>query len=692
MAPPPDLAATMTRITGFVQQVPEDGVPASQRTEVYLGYDERSFYAVFLCFDEEPDRVRAHLGRRERVFGDETIEIQLDTFHDRRRAFSFLTNPFGVQWDAIWTEGRGFDASWDTVWTSRGRLTERGYVVLMAIPFKSLRFRPEDTERWGLVFVRDIPRNNEVSFWPRVSNRIEGRLNQAADLLGLSGISPGRNFQVNPYGAARSARVFDVDADATRSDSESDAGLDAKLVFADRFTLDLTANPDFSQVESDLPQVTVNQRFEVFFPETRPFFLENAPFFETPFTLLFTRRVADPGGGGRFTGRAGKWALGALLADDRRPGDDAVNGVLRASRDVGSQSNVGWFYSDREVGDRRNRVGAFDGRIKLDDHWVTRFQAVRTSLHEAGVRRADDAWQVELNRQGRHLTTHLHYLDVGPDVVTDLGFVNRVDYRNLHGNLDYDFRPEGKWLVRWGPSLSLLHLEDQAGVRLDASATAQIEFELRRQTDFGFFHTRGRERLRAQDLEVPGPADGLDFEVPRRGFFFNTRFFPSWTLSTDYTEGDAINFLPPPGENPGPAWVGSHGASATLRPGKRLRIDLRWLSTRLATERGGARIFTNRIARSRFDYQITPRLSLRFIFRYDSNRPRPERTRLARSRNLNADFLVTYLVHPGTALYAGYNSNHRTDEAIAATLSGADGRLLNDSAEAFVKLSYLYRF
>ena len=207
MKPAPDLEGGLKKIEGFIQRDPEDGKSASQTTHVYVGYDSQFFYCIFVAFDAEPDRIRAHLTRREQVFGDETVEVQLDTFHDERRAFSFLANPFGIQWDAIWTEGQGFDDSWDTVWQSNGKLTEEGYVVWMAIPFKSLRFKPRPEQTWGLVFVRDIPRNNEVSFWPRVSNRIEGRLNQAATLDGLEGISPGRNIWLIPYATAHRFRA-----------------------------------------------------------------------------------------------------------------------------------------------------------------------------------------------------------------------------------------------------------------------------------------------------------------------------------------------------------------------------------------------------------------------------------------------------------------------------------------------------
>ena len=203
MAPSPAFEGRIAHVDGgFVQRDPEDGAPASQHTDVYMAYDATHLVVVFVAFDDEPGKIRARLGGRENAFSDELVEIQLDTFLDRRRAYTFGCNPFGVQWDAIWEEGREFDSAFDTVWDSRGALTDRGFVVWMRIPFKSLRFPRTEQQMWGFLLVRDVKRNNESSFYPRMSKRVEGRIQQAGTLVGLEGISPGRNIQMIPYGTA----------------------------------------------------------------------------------------------------------------------------------------------------------------------------------------------------------------------------------------------------------------------------------------------------------------------------------------------------------------------------------------------------------------------------------------------------------------------------------------------------------
>ena len=183
-----------------------------------------------------------------------------------------------------------------------------------------------------------IVRKNEVVFWPHITRRVEGFVQQLATLKGLERISPGRNLQLIPYGFFGRSRFLDTTTPGRtvyRAQNEWRTGLDAKVILRDALTLDLTLNPDFSQVESDEPQVTVNQRFEVFFPEKRPFFIGNAGFFQTPENLFFSRRIADPDVGVRLTGKLGRWAIGGLATDDRDPGQsfqDSISPISRRAR------------------------------------------------------------------------------------------------------------------------------------------------------------------------------------------------------------------------------------------------------------------------------------------------------------------------------------------------------------------------
>ncbi|MFQ5817390.1 MAG: DUF5916 domain-containing protein [Terriglobia bacterium] len=698
------------KVAGFIQQAPSDGEPSTQRTEVYLSYDEKNLYVIFLCFDSEPGKVRARMVRRENLPGEDNVGVMLDTFHDQRRAYFFATNPYGVQLDSIWTEGQGFDDSFDTLWHSYGQLTSQGYVIWMAIPFKSLRFPSKSEQTWGILFQRWVVRDNEQTFWPRVSSRIEGQLNQAAMLRGLQNISPGRSIQLIPFGMFRSFRALDKrDPFAphfVRDRSDPDAGLDAKVVLKDSLVLDVALNPDFSQVESDEPQVTVNQRFEVFFPEKRPFFLENASFFETPINLLFTRRIADPQLGVRLTGKVGPYAIGAFLADDESPGktvlpDDplvgkrAYFGIARVSRDIFQQSTLGFIYTHREFEDSFNRVGGLDGRFKLSGNWVARFQGVASSTRFLDGRRlAGPAYDFQLARSGRQLSYNLEYNDRSPGFRTLPGFLVRSDIRRFGQTVNYRFRPEGKYLISWGPNFSLDRVWDHSGNRLDWTSRNYILWEFTGWTFFGLLYNAGRERLRPQDFPVL--PENRDFSHTGKGFFFSSSYIPQVTFQGNYVWGTSINFVPPFGQKPMRANKTSGFFGLTLQPLTPLRIDNTYVLSRLTDRATGTSIFNNHILRSKWNWQFNRELSLRVILQYNAVLANPELTALPTTKNFNADFLFTYLVNPWTALFIGYNGNAQNIELLP-TATGSQivhhrRRFTNDAKQFFIKFSYLLRF
>ncbi len=485
MAPATALARQMSRIQGFVQREPTDGAPASQRTEVYLGYDQERLYAVFLAFDSDPSQIRANLASRENISGDDTVELTIDTFNDQRAAYTFRVTPLGMQWDARWTEGfsnrAGFDTTWEAVWDSEGEVNDQGYMVRIAVPLRGLRFPETNEQQWRVQVGRQIPRVTEESFWPPYSITRDGRLNQAALLTGIRDVSPGNNTQIIPFTFARSVDSLNVDAPggpAFESETEYDIGVDAKFVFNDAWVLDLTINPDFSQVESDEPQVTVNERFEVQYPERRPFFVENADFFATDSILLFTRRIVDPEGGLRLTGRQGNWGFGTMLMNDEAPGlnradTDPLDGekaniaVFRAYRDLQGQDRIGMMFTDRELLDGFNRVLSMDGKFRLNQNWVTNIELIGTDTEPTlgGESITGVQQNVRIDRVARTYNTHIHYVGTDEDFRTQLGFQNRFfksDISGIHNRHDVNFFPENSILNSWSVGAMLVYQDDQA--------------------------------------------------------------------------------------------------------------------------------------------------------------------------------------------------------------------------------------
>jgi hypothetical protein len=722
-------------VTDFRQNSPGDGTPATESTTAHLSYDDKNLYAVFVCRDEV-GAVRAHMSKREASDQDDGVGVLLDTFRDFHRAYYFFSNPLGVQTDAIYTEGQGYDFSFDTLWDNAGRVLNDGYIVFFSIPFKSLRFSHAPEQTWGVALYRTILRKSEYDYWPYVTQRVQGLTQQFAPVSGLESVSPGRNIQFIPYGLLASNHFLNQPNPPSPATPpgfvdpfEHRAGLDAKFVAKDALTFDVTLNPDFSQVESDDPQVTVNQRFAVFFPEKRPFFIENAGFFMTPINLFFSRQIADPQFGSRMTGKVGNWTLGALVIDDRQPGlgissgpynTRAVDEVLRVTREFGKQSYVGGFFSSRDFADTSNRVASLDTRLKLSKNWVVDLQAAHSwtrqdlnsnnfpclwfpqSANGVGSQQGNALW-ADASYSGRHFTFSTNYDDFSPNFCTELGFVNRIDIRQNNAFGGYFWRPDKSKIVDFGPILSETVDWNHAGVLQDWQAAVGFQVDLTKQTTFSI------NRGEAYEL-----FDNIGFRKHSTSVLASAQPYNWITFSARYTQGIGENFFPAPGLLPFLASSRRVNFGFTLRPSSRFRFDETLIYYRLGTRDGwntppfspGQSVFNNYLNRAKLNYQFTKELSLRLILDYNATLANTSlldlQTNLgsfdggpiAPAKQFTTDLLLTYLLHPGTALYIGYNNGY-TDLALhgfpsSVSLQSAPNNSTNRLF--FVKLSYLLRF
>jgi hypothetical protein len=725
-------------VTDFRQNSPGDGTPATESTTAYLSYDSKNLYAVFVCRDEV-GAVRAHLSKREASDQDDGVGVLLDTFRDFHRAYYFYSNPLGVQTDAIYTEGQGYDFSFDTLWDNAGRVLNDGYIVFFSIPFKSLRFSHAPEQTWGVALYRVILRKSEYDYWPYVTQRVEGLTQQFAPVAGLENVSPGRNIQLIPYGLLASDHFLNQPSGgspAFMDKFEHRGGLDAKFVAKDSLTFDVTLNPDFSQVESDDPQVTINQRFAVFFPEKRPFFIENAGFFMTPINLFFSRQIADPQFGSRMTGKLGNWTLGALAIDDRQPGlaftsgpysTRAADAVLRVTREFGNQSYIGAFFSSRDFADTSNRVASIDARLKFSKNWVVDVQGVHSWTRQnkntqrfdclsfadfgngVGSQQGNALW-ADASYSGRHFTFSTNYNDFSPNFCTELGFVNRIDIRQNNAFAGYFWRPDNSKIVDFGPTASETVDWDHNGVLQDWQAALGFQVDLTKQTTFSV--------NRGEAYELFG---GIGFRRHSTSVLAATQPYKWISFSTRYTQGIQINFFPAPGLSPFLANARRVNFGLTLRPSARLRFDETLIYYRLGTRAGwttppfspGQSVFNNYLNRAKLNYQFTKELSLRLILDYNATIANTQLVDLQRSlgetdnpngpfaptKQFTTDVLFTYLLHPGTAVYVGYNNGytdltlHPGTPPLVPPFVKAQGAPDNSSNRLFfVKLSYLLRF
>jgi len=453
--------------SGFVQTTPNEGQAASERTEVRLGFSDDTLYVGVVCFDTDPEGIIVSETRRDASLAEsDSFSIVFDTYLDRQGGFVFGTNPAGLEFDGQVTgetqgglsAGNAFNRNWDGAWQVAARTHAEGWSAEFAIPFRTLRYaRGGEEATWGVNFQRNIRRRNETSFWaplPRQFNLYWVSL--AGDLTGIEPPKQ-RNLQFTPYVLAEARRAGEVDAS---NETDADAGFDLKYSLTPSLTLDATVNTDFAQVEADEQQINLD-RFNLFFPEKRPFFLENAGLFKVgvpqEVELFFSRRIGlGPAGqqipiegGLRLSGKVGSNNLGLLyMRAEETPGVAPRNdfAVARYSRDLPNRSAVGAIFVQREgsglgVGDDdSNETLGLDGRWGIGEYGqVSGFYA---ETDTPGIEDDDHAWRVAGRYDSESLITSVGFTEVGEGFNPEVGFLQRRGYRKADGFALYRIRPE----------------------------------------------------------------------------------------------------------------------------------------------------------------------------------------------------------------------------------------------------------
>ncbi len=538
----------------FVQYRPVDLVAPSKPTEAYIGYDSKFIYVAFHAFDE-PDKVRSTIAKRDAVFDDDWVGVWLDTFNDGRRAYELIFNPLGVQADAIFTEGINEDFSVDIVHESKGSLTTDGYIVEIAIPFKSLRYDAGKGKQWGLHFLRTIKRfNNEQSSWMPISKDNSSLLGQEGHITGLEGISNERTLELIPsltvsqsgervptltpgqiagLQAQRQAIPTDPGRFLNRP-LAADIGLTAKFGVTPNMTLDFAFNPDFAQVEADATVVTANQRFPIFFEEKRSFFLEGKEIFETQISAVHTRTIVDPDYAFKLTGKQGRNTYGIMLASDNAPGNlndqqrdfirderndpaerenlfkfldkNATIGVLRLKRDFGKENSIGFLGTTYNFVDKYNHVAGIDTRYRLNKTTTFQAQVLGSISHqpffypeegvEADRQEKGLAYAAYLNMSGRNWGYELGSVGRSNFFRADVGFNRRFNTNNPTAFFRYqsDDKPKQK-IIYWRVYNFTGSNFDWTGRHQRFVNESQLQLRLQKQTWVGIGYERGYERV-----------------------------------------------------------------------------------------------------------------------------------------------------------------------------------------------------
>lgn len=473
----------------FIQTQPGDNVAPKHHTEVMMAYDSKHLYLAVRA-KQDRNTVRATVARRDNIWNDDYFIIYLDTFNDKRQAYALAWNPLGIQADGTMTEGRGEDYSVDIIMESKGVLTEDGFNIEVAIPFKSLRYEAGKNKSWGLHLFRRVKyNNNELNSWMPINRSVNGSLVQSGSITGLEGVETTRQLEINPSltvseTGRRSRFTFDGNP-AGRYVNEgvkADLGVTVKFSISPTVTLDFAYNPDFAQVEADAPVSTANVRFPIFFAEKRPFFLERIDIFQSGMNVVNTRAIVDPDVALKLTGRRGRNTFGIMYASDNAPGNYSVDeresllqcqnrraanptagivcsierfmdqnadiGVIRVKRDIGQNHNLGFFGTTYNFVDRHNHTSGFDGRFKLTPKVVAEFQVLGTNsrrnfynpdLDQNQYRTGNGfGYRGFIQRSDRNLYMELAAGGRTADYRADVGFTSRTDTNSLNSFVRYE--------------------------------------------------------------------------------------------------------------------------------------------------------------------------------------------------------------------------------------------------------------
>ena len=726
-------------LTGFSLYAPIDQRPAPDSTEVLVWYSPTAIYFGIRAFEPHGGDAGVHatLADRDRVSGDDNVELHLDTFLDRRRAFVFIVNPLGVQADGMKSEGGGFipgsnvmpgqnDLSADFLWQSKGRVTPWGFEVEIRIPFKSLRYAARDVQDWGLQIQRNVQHSGYQETWTPARKASASYIGQEGTLAGLTEMHHGEVLELNPELTSTTSgapRVLPGGAVGDWRYDRSDAlGGNVKWGMTSNFVLNGTIKPDFSQVEADATQIATDLRFALFYPEKRPFFVEGSDQFNVPNTLVYTRQIVHPTAAAKITGKVGGTDLALLSAVDdpqisRTPGENPVATILRVRRDFAGQSTAGVLVSDREEGTTAyNRLAGGDLRLVFGRLYFAQFQVVQSTTLLRDTVHTGPMWEAVLDRTGRAFGFHYNIIGIHQNFAAWNGFVPRTGYvqPNIANRFTIYGRP-GALFERYNVfvSTSGLWLYDdffKARHLLEDKISASNEFLLHGGWSLNLNPTLASfafDPRQYASLVVPvvQPAFASFLPSPRITTFIvgarvNTPIYQHFDASVSTSAGNDVDFS----ETSRVRRLDA-GASFNWRPTDKLRVNGSYVSSML-TRRSDDEVTTHiRIPRVKVEYQLARPVFVRFVGQYatttgdslvrDPRTGQPifvpggpfgyQNLRRTPVTAFRVDWLFSYRPTPGTVFFAGYGSSLTEDDPLAFSKL----RRVNDGF--FVKASYLLR-
>lgn len=735
------------RLVGFSQYQPVDSRPAEEETEVLVWYSPTAIHFGIRARESHGEGlVRATRADRDNIGNDDHVQILLDTYNDRRTAFLFGVNPFGVQQDGTRSDifaggagggsgaggGGGFnpldgnvDLNPDFVWESRGRLVPGGFEVEIRIPFKSLRYGSGAMQTWGINVLRRVRHNGYQDSWTPAVRANASFIGQSGTLEGLTDLRRGLVMELTPFATGRSSGFRPQAGSGYLSSDTAEAGLNMRWGITQNLSMDVTFNPDFSQVEADVGQVTVNERFALFFPEKRPFFLDGLELFDTPGQLIYTRRIVNPDWGVKLAGRVGRTNVGALVAQD--DGSESYGGgqplfaVTRLRTDLTPSLNLGVVGTAREDGEHYSRLLGVDSRFYHHRLYFIEAQAVMSWSRDPSGRGDGQAFRLSWDRTGRRWGFNYGIQGVSPEFEAAAGFVNRTGFVRAHAfNRQSFYGRRGALLETvsfflgverlydydtFSPSRSLeggenlfTQLSLRGGWRLNVSPGR--EFFSFDPADFASYRVEPPMGPPAPTYVPFVPPAGLS-SLMGVNTGITTPTFRHVTAALGLVYGGAALF-----EEASEGRVFRTDLSMDWRPTTQVRVGFSYVRVRFTRRRDGSELSRQDIPRLKVEYQATRNIFFRFVgqytatqrdsLRWSDGRPffirSPEDSTVnmngrVASNSLRADWLFSYRPSPGTLVYVGYGSLLTEPGAFSFSTS----RLRRENHGWFAKVSYLFR-
>ena len=678
---------------------PSQNVPALVETEVLLLEDGENFSLAFIAKDPDPEKIRAYFRDRDASWDDDFVGVVIDTFNDERRAFEFFSNPLGVQMDLINDDVvRREDASWNAIWDSAGQINPTGYVVEMKIPLKQLRFAGGlPLQTWGIDLLRVYPRDKRHTLSSNtVDYSVSCYLCQFKKIQGFADLESKVNLQLVPTVTSTYAenRAFPFTA-GWQKDFAAEAGMDVRWGINQDIYLNATYNPDFSQVEADVAQLDINNTFTLSFPERREFFLDGADYFNTQADLVYTRNIYSPDFGAKLTGRHDAHTLGLFLANDIRtnfliPGklssrtaslgdEESYNMALRYRYDINNKINLGLIGTGRLADDYHNLLVGADGDIRIGNSDRISAQVVNSrSRYPVQIQNAyqqprglvGNAAQIAYRHDDGVWDWNLRYTDIGENFRADLGFINKVDYRQAQvgGGHSWRFGP--------GSRFSRIRIFGNLNMTLDQDG-----------------RDLGKESV--MGINADGPWQSFMFlGSGLRQRFFEDRYFDEYfvrffgqmnprsgmSIGMQVEYGNNIDFA-----NARLGQLLTIGPQANLFIGKHFQIDLQHNFQMM--EIGGATLYATNLSDVRLTYQFNTRSFLRAIVQYSQTERERGLYRFNvdhRTKNLTMQLLYSYKINPQTRFFIGYSDTGMQNDTLDS--------LEETNRTVFAKVSYAWQY